>query len=84
MAGHTPLTGASAHVGSRLLRIIEEDGCGVRCAARRPARVTRRAAATALVLATALQNRCRTADGETEARGIARVVDEQTWIIRGQ
>ena len=151
------LTGASAYVGSRLLRVLEEGGCRVRCLARQPERVAvrntprvdpsainRLAAAVppwlpaaALAAAITLQapvaraqesaavrtvpfvdldrylgdwfevarfpnrfqrqclgdvratyarrpdglldvvNRCRTVEGETEAGGVARVVDEQ-------
>jgi uncharacterized protein YbjT (DUF2867 family) len=33
------LTGASGYIGSRLLRVLEEGGCAVRCLARQPERV---------------------------------------------
>jgi uncharacterized protein YbjT (DUF2867 family)/lipocalin/ligand-binding SRPBCC domain-containing protein len=33
------LTGASGYIGSRLLRVLEEEGCAVRCLARQPERV---------------------------------------------
>ena len=34
------LTGASGYIGSRLLRVLEEGGCAVRCLARRPEQVS--------------------------------------------
>jgi lipocalin/uncharacterized protein YbjT (DUF2867 family)/ligand-binding SRPBCC domain-containing protein len=40
MAGPILLTGASGYIGNRLLRVLEEGGCTVRCLARRPERVT--------------------------------------------
>lgn len=168
MAGSILLTGASGYIGSRLLRVLEEGGCAVRCLVRQPARVVagrattevvfgdcrhrivraavcrgrppvarRWAAAAAFAVAAALHpadaeaqaqpvrtvpvvdlnryagdwfeiarspnrfqqqcvgdvqasysqrvdgrldlvNRCRTAEGQTEARGVARVVDDRT------
>jgi lipocalin/uncharacterized protein YbjT (DUF2867 family)/ligand-binding SRPBCC domain-containing protein len=36
MAAMILLTGASGYIGSRLLRVLEEGGCAVRCLARRP------------------------------------------------
>jgi len=33
------LTGATGYIGSRLLRLLEEGGCAVRCLVRQPARV---------------------------------------------
>jgi uncharacterized protein YbjT (DUF2867 family) len=39
MAGLIRLTGASGYIGSRLLRVLEEGGCAVRCLARQPERV---------------------------------------------
>jgi uncharacterized protein YbjT (DUF2867 family) len=39
MAALTLLTGASGYIGSRLLRVLEEDGCVMRCLARQPAGV---------------------------------------------
>src|SRR5690349_24330833 len=39
MEGLILLTGASGYIGSRLLRVLEEGGCQVRCLARQPARV---------------------------------------------
>src|SRR4051794_1989441 len=49
MAGPILLTGASGYVGSRLLRMLEEGGCAVRCLARQPARVVTRRATTEVV-----------------------------------
>ena len=49
MAGTILLTGASGYVGSRLLRVLEEDGCSVRCLAREPSRVAPSRAATEVV-----------------------------------
>ncbi len=49
MAGTILLTGASGYVGSRLLRVLEEGGCAVRCLAREPERVTPSRASTAVV-----------------------------------
>ena len=43
------LTGASGYVGSRLLRVLEEGGCAVRCLAREPSRVAPSRATTAVV-----------------------------------
>lgn len=39
MAAVVLLTGASGYIGSRLLRVLEEGGCAVRCLARQPERV---------------------------------------------
>jgi uncharacterized protein YbjT (DUF2867 family) len=39
MAATILLTGASGYIGSRLLRVLEDDGCAVRCLARQPERV---------------------------------------------
>jgi len=39
MAALVLLTGASGYIGSRLLRVLEEGGCAVRCLARQPERV---------------------------------------------
>lgn len=39
MAARVLLTGATGCIGSRLLRVLEEGGCAVRCLARRPDRV---------------------------------------------
>jgi uncharacterized protein YbjT (DUF2867 family)/ligand-binding SRPBCC domain-containing protein len=36
---HILLTGATGYIGSRLLRVLEESGCRVRCLAREPERV---------------------------------------------
>jgi lipocalin/uncharacterized protein YbjT (DUF2867 family) len=49
MAGTILLTGASGYVGSRLLRVLEEGGCVVRCLARQPSRVAPCRATTAVV-----------------------------------
>ena len=49
MAGTVLLTGASGYVGSRLLRVLEEGGCAVRCLARQPWRVGPSRATTAVV-----------------------------------
>jgi lipocalin/uncharacterized protein YbjT (DUF2867 family)/ligand-binding SRPBCC domain-containing protein len=49
MAGTILLTGASGYVGSRLLRVLEEGGCAVRCLARQPWRVGPSRATTAVV-----------------------------------
>jgi lipocalin/uncharacterized protein YbjT (DUF2867 family)/ligand-binding SRPBCC domain-containing protein len=49
MAGTILLTGASGYVGSRLLRVLEEGGCAVRCFAREPSRVAPSRATTAVV-----------------------------------
>ena len=49
MVGTILLTGASGYVGSRLLRVLEEGGCVVRCLARQPWRVGPGRATTAVV-----------------------------------
>jgi lipocalin/uncharacterized protein YbjT (DUF2867 family)/ligand-binding SRPBCC domain-containing protein len=49
MPGTILLTGASGYVGSRLLRVLEEGGCAVRCLAREPSRVAPSRATTAVV-----------------------------------
>ena len=49
MARTILLTGASGYVGSRLLRVLEEGGCEVRCLAREPERVTPRRVTTEIV-----------------------------------
>ena len=49
MAARILLTGASGYIGSRLLRVLEEDGCAVRCLARQPERVAAGAATTEVV-----------------------------------
>lgn len=49
MPGTILLTGASGYVGSRLLRVLEEGGCTVRCLAREPSRVALGRATTAVV-----------------------------------
>ena len=49
MAGLILLTGASGYIGSRLLRMLEEGGCAVRCLARQPARVVTRRTTTEVV-----------------------------------
>ena len=46
MAARILLTGASGYVGSRLLRVLEEDGRVVRCLARQPEGVTASRATT--------------------------------------
>jgi uncharacterized protein YbjT (DUF2867 family)/ligand-binding SRPBCC domain-containing protein len=43
------LTGASGYIGSRLLRVLEERGCAVRCLARRPERIAAGRASTEVV-----------------------------------
>jgi lipocalin/uncharacterized protein YbjT (DUF2867 family)/ligand-binding SRPBCC domain-containing protein len=43
------LTGASGYIGSRLLRVLEEGGCAVRCLARQPERVAAERPTTAVV-----------------------------------
>lgn len=43
------LSGATGYIGSRLLRMLEADGCTVRCLARQPARVAAGSAATEVV-----------------------------------
>ena len=43
------LTGASGYVGTRLLRVLEEGGCAVRCLARRPERIAAGWATTEVV-----------------------------------
>jgi lipocalin/uncharacterized protein YbjT (DUF2867 family)/ligand-binding SRPBCC domain-containing protein len=50
MAATILLTGASGYVGSRLLRVLEEGGCEVRCLAREPGRVAARRATTDVVV----------------------------------
>ena len=49
MAGTILLTGASGYVGSRLLRVLEEGDCAVRCLAREPRRVAPSRATTVVV-----------------------------------
>ena len=49
MAGLILLTGASGYIGSRLLRVLEEGGCSVRCLARQPERVAAGRATTDVV-----------------------------------
>jgi lipocalin/uncharacterized protein YbjT (DUF2867 family) len=43
------LTGATGYIGSRLLRVLEEGGCAVRCLARRPERIAAGRATTEVV-----------------------------------
>ena len=57
MAATILLTGASGYVGSRLLRVLEEGGCAVRCLARQPGRVTPRRATTELIAGDCLDDR---------------------------
>ena len=45
----TLLTGAGGYIGSRLLRVLEEGGCAVRCMARRPERIAAGRATTEVV-----------------------------------
>jgi lipocalin/uncharacterized protein YbjT (DUF2867 family) len=49
MAARILLTGASGYIGSRLLRVLEEGGCAVRCLARQPERVSATRATTEVV-----------------------------------
>jgi lipocalin/uncharacterized protein YbjT (DUF2867 family)/ligand-binding SRPBCC domain-containing protein len=49
MAARVLLTGASGYIGSRLLRVLEESGCAVRCLARHPGRVGAGRATTEVV-----------------------------------
>ena len=49
MAETILLTGASGYIGSRLLRVLEEGGCAVRCLARQPGRVVPGRATTEVV-----------------------------------
>ena len=49
MAATILLTGASGYIGSRLLRVLEDGGCGVRCLARQPERVAPGAATTQVI-----------------------------------
>ena len=49
MAALILLTGASGYIGSRLLRVLEEGGCAVRCLARQPGRVAAGRATTEVV-----------------------------------
>jgi lipocalin/uncharacterized protein YbjT (DUF2867 family)/ligand-binding SRPBCC domain-containing protein len=49
MAALILLTGASGYIGSRLLRVLEEGGCAVRCLARQPERVAPGRATTEVV-----------------------------------
>jgi len=49
MAETILLTGATGYIGSRLLRVLEEGGCAVRCLARRPERVAPGRATTEVV-----------------------------------
>jgi lipocalin/uncharacterized protein YbjT (DUF2867 family) len=49
MAALILLTGASGYIGSRLLRVLEEGGCAVRCLARQPQRVSAGRATTEIV-----------------------------------
>ncbi|HSL21039.1 MAG TPA: DUF2867 domain-containing protein, partial [Vicinamibacterales bacterium] len=49
MAAMILLTGASGYIGSRLLRVLEEGGCAVRCLARRPERIAAARATTEVV-----------------------------------
>jgi uncharacterized protein YbjT (DUF2867 family)/ligand-binding SRPBCC domain-containing protein len=43
------LTGATGYIGGRLLRVLEEGGCAVRCLARQPERVAAERATTEVV-----------------------------------
>ena len=49
MAGTILLTGATGYIGGRLLRVLEEGGCAVRCLARQPERVAPGRATTKVV-----------------------------------
>ncbi len=49
MAAMILLTGAGGYIGSRLLRVLEEGGCAVRCLARRPERIAAGRATTEVV-----------------------------------
>jgi uncharacterized protein YbjT (DUF2867 family) len=49
MAALILLTGASGYIGSRLLRVLEEGGCEVRCLSRQPERVSAGRATTEIV-----------------------------------
>jgi uncharacterized protein YbjT (DUF2867 family) len=49
MAAQILLTGASGYIGSRLLRLLEGDGCAVRCLARHPEHVSPTLAGTEVV-----------------------------------
>ena len=49
MAARILLTGASGYIGSRLLRMLEEDGCAVRCLGRQPEHVAPTSATTEVV-----------------------------------
>jgi uncharacterized protein YbjT (DUF2867 family)/ligand-binding SRPBCC domain-containing protein len=49
MAATVLLTGASGYIGSRLLRVLEEGGCAVRCLSRRPERIAAGRATTEVV-----------------------------------
>src|SRR4051812_10478178 len=55
------LTGASGYIGSRLLPLLEEGGCAVRCLAREPARVVTRKATTEIVVGDCLDEASLTA-----------------------
>ena len=82
MAGLILLTGASGYIGSRLLRVLEEGGCSIRCLSRQPSRVvTSRAGTYARRPDGRLDvvNRCQTGKGAIEARGVARIIDTQTF-----
>ena len=57
MAAAILLTGASGYIGSRLLRVLEEGGCAVRCLARQPARIAAGRATTEVVAGTASTKR---------------------------
>lgn len=50
MAATILLTGASGYIGSRLLRVLEEGGCAVRCLARQPERVVSGRSTTEVVV----------------------------------
>jgi lipocalin/uncharacterized protein YbjT (DUF2867 family) len=73
MAGLILLSGASGYIGSRLLRMLEDDGCAVRCLARQPARVVTRRPTTEVVSGDCLD--------ETSLTGAMKGVDQAFYLV---
>jgi len=73
MPGLILLTGASGYIGSRLLRVLEEGGCAVRCLASQPARVVTRRKSTEVVLGDCLD--------ETSLTAAMRGVDQAFYLV---
>ena len=76
MPGTILLTGASGYIGSRLLRVLEEGGCAVRCLAREPARVAPGRGTTAVVAGDCLDEASLVAAMERSRPGLS------TWCTR--